>query len=103
MLGLFDIEKTTNAQGQQVHHYTVKEDADAIVKEATYVLDAQGRLVQFEATMLQKNFLFTTHKQLFIKAQPGLMPSLQAYSLDESQTLLFSNSERYGVQGQIVR
>ena len=102
LLGLFAIEKTTNAQGQQVHHYTAKEDADAIVKEATYTLDAQGRLVQFEATMLQKNFLFTTSKQLLVKAQPGTTPALQAYSLDESQTLLFFDTERYGVQGQLV-
>ncbi|QHL88077.1 hypothetical protein GU926_11800 [Nibribacter ruber] len=103
LLGLFDVQKTTNAQGQQVYQFTAKEDTDAMVQKATYTLDGQGRLVQLEATLLQKNFLFTTHKQLTLHAQPGTHPQLQSYSLDESQTLLFSNTERYGVKGEVVR
>ncbi|WP_062543506.1 hypothetical protein [Rufibacter tibetensis] len=101
--GLFDEQVTTNALGQQVRTYKAKEDASTNVKEVTYTLDAQGQLVQLDATIAQENMLFRTQKQMHLKVQAGSSPSLTRYRLDETQKLLLMGADHYSVMGEVVK
>ncbi|WP_161947714.1 hypothetical protein [Rufibacter ruber] len=101
LLGAFTEEKTTNAAGQTVHRYRAKEEADATVRDVAYTFDAQGQLVQVDATLVQENMLFNTQKKLHLELQPAASPRLQSYSLDETQKLMFMGPQRYSVAGKV--
>ncbi|WP_181307335.1 hypothetical protein [Rufibacter sp. XAAS-G3-1] len=103
LAGLFTEEVKTNPLGQQVRRYTAKEDADTNVQQVTYLFDAQGRLVQVDATIVQENMLFNTQKILHLEAQPSAAPTIRLYRLDETQKLMFMDAQRYGVLGEIAR
>ncbi|MBC3539403.1 hypothetical protein ACFSC6_17930 [Rufibacter sediminis] len=100
--GLFDEQTFTNAQGQQVRTYKAKEDASTNVQEVTYVLDAQGQLMQLDAVIVQENMMFNTKKLLHLEAQAGPSPRLLRYRLDETQKLLLVGAERYTVTGEVT-
>jgi hypothetical protein len=100
--GLFTKNVSSNALGQQVHHYQAQEGAKTNVKEVTYTLDAQGQLVQLDATIVQENMLFKTQKQLHLEAHSGPSPRLIRYHLDEMQKLLLMGPDRYTITGEVV-
>ncbi|KAA3440489.1 hypothetical protein FOA19_07500 [Rufibacter hautae] len=101
--GLFTVDSSSDALGQQVRRYTAKEDARTNVQEVTYTLDAKGQLVQLDATILQDNMLFGTKKVLHLEAHSGTAPHLVRYHLDETQKLLLMGAERYSVTGEVAQ
>ncbi|MFC6996491.1 hypothetical protein [Rufibacter roseus] len=103
LVGLFNVEETTNSARQTVRRYTAKEDADTYVEEAVYTFNPEGQLVQLDAIIRQDNVLFNTLKQLHLKFDPTAIPRLQRYRLDETQKLLFMDQEMYGVTGEIIK
>lgn len=100
--GLFTKQVSSNAQGQQVLHYKAADGADTNVQEVTYTLDAQGQLVQLDATIVQENMFFNTLKQMHLEAQSGSSPRLIRYHLDETQKLLLMGADRYSITGEVV-
>lgn len=103
LIGLFTEEQTLDEAGQTVRRFVAKEAADTNVQEAVYTFNAQGQLVQLDATIRQENMLFETLKQLHLKVDPSATPRLQRYRLDETQKLLFMGAEQYGVEGKVLQ
>lgn len=103
LIGLYTEEISTNAAGQTRKQYRAKKNAKTNIQEAVYTFDAQGRLVQVDAVILQENMLFKTRKKLHLEARPDQKPRLQRYRLDETQELMFMSPDEYAVEGVVLK
>jgi hypothetical protein len=79
--------------------YTRKTElANAPVSQLTVVQDGTGAR-EISATIIQKNPLFTAHKQLHMELQQG---QLRRYRVQGTQKLILFDTLHYSAAGQIV-